>query len=80
LVAAPAASHPGVSRSRRSGDANLALGARTDAMQRQGVPRHGVAEREVAREDAKERVPSHSRILQEGQRGGVNGKGSNGED
>jgi hypothetical protein len=43
-------------------------------MQREGVPRHRVTERKVAREDTKEGVHKRSRQLQERQRGGAHGK------
>jgi hypothetical protein len=52
------------------------MGTRIEAMRRQGVPRHGVAERELAREDTKERLHSRSRIPQEMQRGRANVKGA----
>jgi hypothetical protein len=43
-------------------------------MQRQGVPKHRVTERKVAREDTKEGVHKRSRKLQERHRGGAHGK------
>jgi hypothetical protein len=73
LDAAPAAFHKGVppsSTGRWPSDANLAVKTRTEPMQREGVPRHRVTERKVAREDTKERVHKRSRKVQERQRGG----------
>jgi hypothetical protein len=79
LDAAPAAFHKGVppsSMRRWPSDANLAIRTRTELMQRQGVPRHRVTERKVAREDTKERVHKRSRKLQERHQRGAHGKGA----
>jgi hypothetical protein len=70
LDAAPAAFHKGVppsSMRRCPSNADLAVRTRTEPMQRQGVPRHRVTERKVAREDTKEGIHKRSRKLQERQ-------------
>jgi hypothetical protein len=79
LDAAPAAFHKGVpprSMQRRPSDADLAIGTRTEPMQRQGVPKHRVTERKVAREDTKEGVHKRSRKLQERHQVCAHGKGA----
>jgi hypothetical protein len=77
--AAPAAFHTGVppsSMRRFPSDANLAIRTRTEPEQRQGVPRHRVTKRKVAREDTKEGVHNRSRKLQERHQVGAHGKGA----
>jgi hypothetical protein len=56
------------------GDANLTIRTRTEPMQLQGVSRHRVSERRVAREDTEEGVHKPSRKLQEWHRGKAHGK------
>jgi hypothetical protein len=53
------------------GDRVMQVWQRTEAMQR-----YGMAERDLAREDTKERVHGRGRIPQELQRGRANGKGA----
>jgi hypothetical protein len=78
LDAAQAAFHSSVSLSSgrvAADDANLSTRTRTELMQQQVVPRHGVRERKLAREDTKEGVHKRSRKPQEWQRQGAHGKG-----
>jgi hypothetical protein len=77
LDAAPAVIHEGEppgSMGRRPGDANLAVKPRTEPMQWEGVPRHRVTERKVAREDTKDEVHKRSRKLEEQHREAAHGK------
>jgi hypothetical protein len=77
LEAAPAEFYPGAPPSSswwRPGDANLAIRSRTELMQWQGVSRHRVTARKVAREETQEGVHERSRKLQQWHTGGAHGK------
>jgi hypothetical protein len=52
-------------------DAKLVIRTKREPMHRQGVPRHGVTERKLVREDTKEGVHKRSRKLKRGRGGEI---------